>query len=291
MSGRLYLRAPAKINWGLEISGRRADGYHQLRSLMQNIDMADSIMLQPSEYRTCRCFPDPGCREEDNLAQRAWVLLKERYALPGELAIEIKKQIPPGRGLGGGSADAAAVLLGVNAMYELGLTLEQLSELAFPLGADIPFCLHGGLALVEGAGQIVRPYQPLTTYRLLLIDPGFALSTAEVFRIYDRLPPERKPHIERLLAGVLLGDRGAIGQSLGNMLEAPAIEIAPALDHDLAILESAGCAAWMSGSGSCLLALPPADREINRVLDLLASQGIGARLIRTQAKGVSMTEK
>ena len=120
----------------------------------------------------CRCFPPR--RRRDNLAFARLVLLKERYALPGEVAIEIKKQIPPGRGLGGGSADAAAVLLGVNTMYELGLTLEQLCELAFPLGADIPFCLHGGLALVEGAGEIVRPYQPLTTYRLLLIDPGSA---------------------------------------------------------------------------------------------------------------------
>lgn len=291
MSGRLYLRAPAKINWCLEISGRRADGYHRLRSLLQNIDVTDLVMLQPGGRRSCRCFPDPGCPEEDNLALRAWVLLKERYALPGELAIEINKQIPPGRGLGGGSADAAAVLLGVNAMYELGLDLEQLSDLAFPLGADIPFCLYGGLALVEGAGEMVRPYQPLTTYRLLLIDPGFGLSTAEVYRLYDALPPEGRPQIDRLLAAVLLGDRGAIGQSLGNMLEAPAIEIAPALDHDLAILESAGCAAWMSGSGSCLLALPPADREITRVLDLLACQGVGARLVTTQAQGVTMMEK
>jgi 4-diphosphocytidyl-2-C-methyl-D-erythritol kinase len=293
MSGQLSLRAPAKINWSLEITGRRSDGYHQLRSLMQNIDLYDTVVITPSSQASCRCFPAPDCPLEDNLALRAWRLLKERFSLPGELEIEINKQIPPGRGLAGGSADAAAVLLGVNMLFELNLTPAQLGELAFPLGADIPFCLQGGLALVEGAGELVRPYQPLTLYRLLLVDPGFSLSTAEVYRRYDELPPawELAPQLTQLLPALLLGDRAGIAAHLGNMLQAAALEMAPELDSYLALLESAGCAAWISGSGSCLLALPPADRDVKRVLDLLAYQGIGARLVKTQERGVEILEK
>ena len=247
MPDALSLLAPAKINWSLEITGKRADGYHQLRSIIQNIDLYDQIQLSWSDHDECVCAPAIDCPPKDNLAMRAWFLLKEAYTIPGHLRINIEKNIPSGRGLGGGSSDAAAVLLGVNIMAELGLSVDKLCQLAFPLGADIPFCLYGGLALVEGAGEVVKQYTPGVEYRLILADPGVFLSTKEVYRHYDDLEESSHPDIERLLPALLGGDMVAIKKNMVNMLERSARDFYPGLDDLKTGFALSGYTALLSG--------------------------------------------
>ena len=216
---QVTLIAPAKINWGLDIVGKRADGYHLLCTLMQSVGLFDRVRIQKSERDCCVCSP-PLYGNGENLALRAWHLLKQEYVLPGGLCLEIDKGIPEGGGLAGGSTDAAAVLLGVDRLFRLGLGEERLADLGLRLGADLPFCLKGGLALVEGIGERLLPQRALRSYHLVLVNPGFPVSTAEVYRqfSFDQIAA----HPESKGPAGCLGGRGQergrrlLRQSAGN---------------------------------------------------------------------------
>jgi 4-diphosphocytidyl-2-C-methyl-D-erythritol kinase len=290
MPDQIRLLAPAKINWSLEITGKRADGYHQIRSIIQNVDLYDQITLAWSDHDECQCLPPVDCPAKDNLAMRAWLALKNQYALDNYLRIKIEKEIPFGRGLGGGSADAAAVLLGVNMMAGLNLSLVKLSELAFCLGADIPFCLLGGLALVEGAGETVKPYLPRVEYRLILADPGVFLSTREVYRRFDEMEHHPGPDTERLLAALLNKDIAAMAVSMGNMLEPPAHDLCSGLDEIKSIFATRGYPVWLSGSGSCLFALSGDEKKEAEILACLRNRGIKVRVVHTLSHGIEVIE-
>ena len=285
---RLCLLAPAKINWALAVTGKRADGYHELHSLMQNISVYDRVELSPADEDCCQCSPPVDCAPANNLALRAWHLLKQQYALEGHLQIRITKDIPSGGGLAGGSADAAAVLLGVNILWGLGLSVGQLAALAFPLGADIPFCLYGGLAEIKGAGEIVTPYAATHEYRLLLAAPPVASSTAAVFAAYDQLPAQTAPaDLGRLLSALQQGDSGAINAAIFNMLEPAAFSLQPEIKHCREILAGEGFVPLMSGSGSCVFALSQGDvSQEERAMQALLAEGIAARMVHTLPHGV-----
>jgi len=248
--------APAKINWGLEIKGRRPDGYHLLRSLMQTVTLMDTVTLRRSRADDCRC---PGLDAGGNLAFRAWLLLKQRCAVPDHLLISIDKRIPLGAGLAGGSSDAAAVLRGANELLGLGLSLEELCAVGLQLGADLPFCLHGGLALVEGIGERIRAVTPGRSWPLLLVNPGFPVSTAAVYAAYDELGEELHPDLDNLLAALENGDQEMLLASSGNALEAPACYLHPALTGLKQSLTKQGLRPLLSGSGGTFFAI--ADTE------------------------------
>lgn len=279
---KLRLNAPAKINWALTVCGRRSDGYHQLQSLMQTISLCDQVELSRSAADSCRCCPEVSCPPQQNLAWRAWELMRRRYALPGGLAIEIRKAIPSGGGLGGGSADAAAVLRGVNELFELNLNRSQLAELGFQLGADVPFLVHGGFALVGGAGETVQPLAA-AEYPLLIAAPAAGLSTAAVFAAYDRLPPAAViPDLEELRAALLAQDRAAIAAQLVNMLEPAALPLCPQIAAAKDIFLRWELPALMSGSGSCVFALSDGDRQREEAaIAALSAAGISCRRAHT----------
>lgn len=285
---RLCLLAPAKINWALAVTGKRADGYHELHSLMQNISVYDRVELSLADEDCCQCFPPVDCPSANNLALRAWHLLKQQYALEGHLHIRITKDIPAGGGLAGGSADAAAVLLGVNTLWGLGLSVDQLAALAFPLGADIPFCLYGGLAEIKGAGEVVTPYAATREYRLLLAVPPVAASTAAVFAAYDQLPEQAVPaDLGRLLTALQQGDSSAINAGIFNMLEPAAFSLHSEIRHCQEILAGEGFAPLMSGSGSCVFALSQGCiSQEERAMKALLAEGIAARMVHTLPHGV-----
>ena len=289
MTVELVLRAPAKINWSLAVLGKRPDGYHELNSLMQNVALYDTVRISRSEADSCQCIPDP-CPGADNLALRAWYVMKERYRLEEGLRITIEKRIPAGGGLAGGSADAAAVIIGVNELFHLNAPFKTLEEIAFSLGADLPFCLNGGMALVEGAGEIVRPIMPGMIYELFLVYPGISLSTSAVFAGYDKTGKKQKaPDLARLLPALFTGDRQGINDSIGNMLETPAFELCPEIEAIKKMLARAGCVTLMSGSGSCLWALPPEDPyESMAVRELLEAKGLAYQRASTLANGIEL---
>jgi 4-diphosphocytidyl-2-C-methyl-D-erythritol kinase len=254
--GSLHLTCPAKVNLSLEVLGRRPDGYHELRSVMVPISLVDDLYL--------RLAPEPGIRVTvegadlpggpDNLVHRAAALILDAI---GETAagIEIRlvKRIPVGGGLGGGSSDAAATLVGLNRLLGAGLDEAALAALALRLGADVPFFLAGRPALATGVGERLIPLPPFPPFWMVLLNPGFAVSTAWVFHELDvtggqgagLTPPGDQVTIDRFLEGP-----ASAGRTLRNDLELVTLNVYPRLrELKAALLACGAIGALMSGSG------------------------------------------
>jgi 4-diphosphocytidyl-2-C-methyl-D-erythritol kinase len=185
--GRLVVRAPAKINLTLDVLGRRPDGYHALRSVMQTLELHDTLELRPAPAIRFACDV-PALAGEDNLVPRAARLLRTATGYAGGVDVTLHKRIPVNAGLGGGSSDAAATLLALNRLWGLALTPERLAELGAALGSDVPFFFYAPLALVSGRGEVVEALPPAPPAFVVLLQPPCGLSTAQVFAA---LPPTR----------------------------------------------------------------------------------------------------
>ncbi|MGE0153935.1 MAG: 4-(cytidine 5'-diphospho)-2-C-methyl-D-erythritol kinase [Reyranellaceae bacterium] len=261
MGRGIALKAPAKLNLGLRVLGRRADGYHLLQSLVVFLDLADEVTLAPAlAWRLSLTGPfAAGLGAADNLALRAGRTLArhatEDLAGCAGLAADIvlAKHIPLAAGLGGGSADAAAVLRGLNELWRLHLPPQRLQEIAARLGADVPMCLAGVPAMAGGIGERIDPL-PLPGLSLLLVNLGIPLATADVFA---RLAP---PYAEALTPPEALRDVAAVAafaRALGNGLTAPAVALCPMVSAVLADIAAVpDCLlAQMSGSGTTCFGL------------------------------------
>ncbi|MDO4733240.1 MAG: 4-(cytidine 5'-diphospho)-2-C-methyl-D-erythritol kinase [Bacillota bacterium] len=248
----IHIKAAAKINWSLEITGRREDGYHLLRSLMQQVSLYDSLDLKLAEEDRCFCS---ALVDQENLAFRAWLALKRQLSLEECLEIHIRKQIPIGAGLAGGSADAAAVLMGANQLLSLGLSSEDLCLLGLSLGADIPFCLRGGACLVEGIGELLQDLAKIPSYWLVLANPGFSVGTPQVFREYDRVGSRQKVDIPAVVDCLEMGQRELLPSLWGNQLYEAACNLYPSLSRIPEFFLSLGLQPLMSGSGGSFFAL------------------------------------
>ena len=199
-------KAPAKLNLTLDVTGKRPDGYHLLRTVMQTVSLYDELSFVREEQEGIRLTCDRADLPLDsgNLAYRAADVLLQKFNLPGGIRIDLKKKIPAAAGLAGGSTDAAAVLRAMNRLYGLGLTTETLCQLALPLGADIPYCVRGGTCLCEGIGEVMTPLTELQGLPVLLVKPAFDLSTAYIYRELSlpSVPQEAHPKTEEILAGL-----------------------------------------------------------------------------------------
>lgn len=260
---RISRRACAKINLGLDVLGRREDGYHEVRMLMQQVDLHDDLILQKREDGriSMECDREDLPCDGTNLCVRAAELMRRQYGLSGGLHIELTKRIPLAAGLAGGSADAAAVMLGMAELF--GLTQDdreamrrELMHLATQLGADIPYCLMGGTALAEGIGQILTPVRPaLREIPTLIVKPAASVSTGEVYRALDSCTDCRHPDIDGLLDAVRREAYTDICRLLGNILEDVTIPLHPEIRQLKNALRDHGAdAAMMSGSGPTVFA-------------------------------------
>ena len=224
----MRLPAYAKINLTLEVLGRRGDGFHEVVSILQTVDLADRVDLQPGSSLRVVCDA-PELDGEANLAWRAAEALARRAGIQPRARVFIRKRIPVGMGLGGGSSDAAAVLMGLNRMWELGFGLDELSEIAAGLGSDVPFFLRGGIALAEGRGEVVTPLPQLAPFPALLVCPGDSIPD-KTRRLYGRIRP---PHYsdggitQRVVRTMLGGQLEA--DTLHNVFESVALETFPGL--------------------------------------------------------------
>jgi 4-diphosphocytidyl-2-C-methyl-D-erythritol kinase len=260
VSPAFHLDAPAKLNLGLRIVGRRDDGYHELESLFAPLDLKDSVALHV-ESASAACVSlqlagdDVGApRGEENLALRAARAFLERGAIAARVEIGLTKRTPVAAGLGGGSSDAAAVLRGLVRAFPDALADEALLALALSLGADVPFFLDPRPSWVTGVGEHREPVRGLPELALVLANPGHPLATVEVFGAYDALaaahrtsagPPEGLAAIAR--------DDDALAALLGNDLEPEALRLCPAIGRLRRALVAAGArAVGMSGSGATL---------------------------------------
>ncbi|MDD3334793.1 MAG: 4-(cytidine 5'-diphospho)-2-C-methyl-D-erythritol kinase [Eubacteriales bacterium] len=263
----LCLKARAKINWTLDILGVREDGYHLMDMLMQSVALSDTLWMEKAEALTLEEVGRPAyrLREKDhlssgsvpfdqrNLVYKAADILRSHVGLPLGARIQLEKRIPSGAGMGGGSADAAAALLGLNELWELHLPMETLSKLALRLGADVPFMLRGGLARVGGIGENLTPLFPAPKVWLLLLQPCDGLSTKEVFSAFDSIPPERLARPQTAVAQeALLKQRlPDLAPAMNNVLEGVSVQKRPALRVAKELLEGLGALrAMMTGSGS-----------------------------------------
>lgn len=255
---KLELKALGKINLGLDILGQRESGYHEVRMVMQTVYLYDRVILEKNDA--------PGIRietnlkflpvNENNIAYKAAALLMEEFGIEGGLKISLDKHIPVAAGMAGGSANAAAVLFGMNRMYGLGLSEDELKKRGLSLGADVPYCIMRGTVLAEGIGEILTPLSPLPRCYVLIAKPPLSASTETVYEKYDSLEQIEHPDIDGIIKGLEASDLCQVACSMGNVLEQVMIPLYPIIGQiKKAMLDTGAKGAVMSGSGPTVFGL------------------------------------
>ena len=245
-------RAYAKINIGLDVLRRRADGYHEVKMIMQTVDIYDELVLERRKEPGIELRMDNSDLPSggDNLICRAADLLFREKKITEGVNISLTKRIPIAAGMAGGSADAAAALRGLNELFDMGYSLKELQALGVGLGADIPYCLAGGTMLSEGIGEILTPLPAPPAAHLVIAKPDINVSTAFV---YGNLHADRlawHPDIDGMIAALQKGDLDGITGRLGNVLETVTVKAHPVIEQIKELLRKQGAEnALMSGSG------------------------------------------
>lgn len=249
---RLELKALGKINLGLDVLGRRENGYHDVRMVMQTVYLYDRIIMKKSKT--------PGIRletnlyylpvNENNLAYQAAQMLIDEFHMEEGVSIQLDKHIPVAAGMAGGSSNAAAVLFGMNRMFSLGLSQKELMERGVKLGADVPYCIMRGTVLAEGIGEILTPLSPMPKCYVLIAKPAISVSTKMVYEKLDSHEIEDHPDIDGILAGLKAGDLKKVAGSMDNVLERVTVDAYPVIDQIKKMMIKEGALnAMMSGSG------------------------------------------
>ncbi|MEC7641619.1 MAG: 4-(cytidine 5'-diphospho)-2-C-methyl-D-erythritol kinase [Nitrospinota bacterium] len=256
---KLVFKTPAKINLGLRILGKRGDGYHELETLLQMIGLYDELEMEPTNSDIEFECDTPGIpTDESNLVLQAARLLRNRYPerTRAGVRIRLRKTIPSGAGLGGGSGNAAGALMGLNIFWNLELTRPQLLQLAPQLGADVAFFLFSSCALGRGRGELLESVQPAKKFYVILIFPGFSVATAWVYGNLNLKLTNQQNNISILPNILSRSDIPRLGSSLQNDLEDVVIQRFPEIQTLKDRLQSAGAqGALMSGSGSAVFGL------------------------------------
>ncbi|UOY91414.1 4-(cytidine 5'-diphospho)-2-C-methyl-D-erythritol kinase [Ectobacillus sp. JY-23] len=264
---KLLVKAPAKINLSLDVLSKRTDGYHDVRMIMTTIDLADRVELtELSEDRIeivshNRYVPD----DQRNLAYQAAKLIKERYRVDKGVSIAIEKTIPVAAGLAGGSSDAAATLRGLNQLWKLGLSVDELAEIGAEIGSDVSFCVYGGTAIATGRGERIEHIPAPPPCWVILAKPKIGVSTADVYRNLkvDRI---QHPNVDDMIQSIREGDYDGICSSVGNVLEEVTFRMHPEVQHIKEQMKRFGAdAVLMSGSGPTVFGLVRYDSRMQRI--------------------------
>ncbi len=273
------LYAPAKLNLYLDVIDKRADGYHNIVSIMQTIGVYDVIQLEEAEDISLECS-GLDIPMEANIAYKAAVFLREytnKYQEGAPLAgvrIKIEKHIPQGAGLGGGSSDAASVLIGLNQLWELCLNKQELMQIGEKLGADVPFFIIGGTCLAEGIGTKITQLPNLCNIWFVLVYPKINISTAGVYKNLKIKLTNGTKTVKIISSGIENNDITTICKGLYNGLETVTLNHYPQISAIKDELTAAGClAALMSGSGSCVFGITGTKEEADRVSHSLKREG------------------
>lgn len=255
----LNYKARAKINLGLDVCRRLENGYHEVKMVMQTIDLYDELILKkrqdPDIILLINSVDNLG-KLEDNLIYKAARLMKEHYHIVQGIEISLKKNIPVAAGMAGGSTDAAAVMLAMNEMFALGRTKEELMEIALALGADIPFCIMGGTALAEGIGEkLTRLPQPPHA-EIVVVKPPIMVSTAKVYQSIDLNKMDKHPDIDGMVKALEEGDLKGITQRMENVMETVTeVEFPIITDIKKMLTGNGALNAMMSGSGPSIFGI------------------------------------
>lgn len=264
---KLLVKAPAKINLSLDVLHKREDGYHEVEMIMTTIDLADRLeltLLEQDKIKIIshnRFVPD----DQRNLAYQAALLLKERFHVKKGVSMVIEKSIPVAAGLAGGSSDAAAVLRGLNKLWNLGLTIDELAEIGSEIGSDVSFCVYGGTALATGRGEIITELPAAPTCWVILAKPFIGVSTADVYRRLD-LNGVNHPKTKAMVHAIETGDYEMVCSLLGNVLEEVTFPLHPEVAQIKEQMKRFGAdAVLMSGSGPTVFGLVRHDSRMQRI--------------------------
>lgn len=252
MSDVIKLKALAKINLGLDVLGRRENGYHDVRMVMQSIYLYDNVTIEKKE--------EPGIQlvtnlfylplDEKNIAYKAAKILIDEFQIPGGVKITLDKHIPVAAGMAGGSSNAAAVLVGMNRLFGLNLSQQELMDRGVSLGADVPYCVMRGTVLAEGIGEILTPLDPIPKCYVLIAKPNISVSTKVVYEKLDSKEIEDHPNIDAIIEGLAEQDIRKVASNMGNVLERVTVDDYPIIDEIKKVMMDSGALnAMMSGSG------------------------------------------
>ena len=273
---RIQMKALAKVNLGLDVIRRREDGYHEVKMIMQTVRLYDRIILEKTQkgisMETNLSFLPVN---EQNIAYRAAKMLMDEFHIQGGLHIKIDKHIPVAAGMAGGSTDGAAVLYGVNKIFELGLTKRQLMERGVKLGADVPYCIMRGTVLSEGIGEILTPVPSLPDCHILIAKPPVSVSTKHVYENLKLDKIEKHPDIDGMVEALRMEELHGVTQRMENVLETVTIPEHPEIQQikDLMIKEGA-LNALMSGSGPTVFGIFDDREKGMRARDLLRKSSL-----------------
>lgn len=254
----ISLKALAKINLGLDVVRRREDGYHEVRMIMQTIQLYDRLDIKRTQ--------EPGIQiqtnlsflpvNENNLIYKAAKLLMDEFSITDGVSVKLDKRIPVAAGMAGGSTDAAAMLIGVNRLFSLGLTKKQLMERGVQIGADVPYCIMRGTALAEGIGEALSPLPPMVKCPVLIAKPSISVSTKFVYQNLKLDGTTIHPDIDRLIDDIKAKNLHDIAAHMGNVLETVTIPNYPVIDEiKKHMLSNGAVGAMMSGSGPTVFGL------------------------------------
>ena len=292
----MLIRAEArgKINWTLDVLGRRPDGYHELDTILQSVTLSDTLTFREAEDLSLRISCENGralAADERNLVLRAARALAARTGCRRGAEIRLVKRVPMEAGMGGGSSDAAAALLALNRLWHTGLSGGELEALGLSLGADVPFCVRGGLARARGIGELLTDLPGAPAVPLLLIQPCGGLSTREVFAAVDAGAPQARPDGDAAESALAAGDLPALARAMGNALQGVSLRMRPELGLALAALREAGAAAaQMTGSGSVVFGAFSGAAARDRAAEALKSRFAALWTAETADAGVLLEE-
>ena len=256
----LKLKAMAKINLGLDVTGVREDGYHEVKMIMQSIYLYDRIFLKLTKRPEIKIKTNLAYlpANENNLAYKAAKLLFDEFEVRAGVKIEIQKYIPVAAGMAGGSTDAAAVLFGLNKLLKLGLSQEELMARGVKLGADVPYCIMRGTALAEGIGEKLTALPKMLPCTILIAKPPIAVSTKFVYEHLKLDEHTIHPDIDGLIGDLKKRDLTALAGHMGNLLETVTVGEYPVIDEiKKTMRESGAIGAMMSGSGPTVFGIFP----------------------------------
>lgn len=281
----MQIEAHAKLNLAFEVLGKRADGYHDVKTVMQTVGLSDVLNIE--HWPTLRVECDsPELSGEANLVWKAAQALARSRGIQPRADIRIQKRIPIAMGLGGGSSDAASALRALNELWELSASTEELSEMAAEIGSDVSFFLWGGTALAEGRGELVSPLPPLPPFNLTQVFPDLEISD-KTRRMYSRLTPANYSDggttrllVQMLMSGQFVAEsiRGCIYNVFQDIAE---WEFPVLAQMRRMVLEQGGPELYLCGAGPAMFAVPSSERQHQTVAETLQPMGAGVYLVTT----------
>lgn len=280
----MRLRALAKINLGLDITGKRPDGYHEVRMIMQTIQMYDVLELNKTKKPGITFETNLGFlpSDERNLAYRAAKMLMDEFQVQAGLSMRLEKFIPVAAGMAGGSSDAAAAFVGVNRLFRLGLSEQELMERAVKVGADVPYCIMRGTALAEGIGEKLTRLPRLPQCYILVGKPGVSVSTKMAYENLNLDAVKERPDIDGMIDDIQKGDLLAMTRKMANVFEPGIIRQYPVIQEIKVLMEKQGALkAMMSGSGPTVFGVFESEDKMAQAAEILRESRLAKTVFAT----------